>query len=146
MITEFQHFQEVPLFQDRICINGRHVFSLALTKVLPLMKCLIKWLKSQISKQESNIWLVNFKILQMILMFQAIVASKADTHIPNINTDEKINPNTQIHLFLCISLIWKIPTLFRQTFQWWQNNTQWPIFFVTLFITNMKFFFVTLYL
>ena len=69
----------------------------------------------KISKN-NNIWLVNFKKLQGIPLFQAVSASKANTFIPNLATDDKIFSNKQIYLFLCINLIWKRPTLIFQTF------------------------------
>ena len=45
----------------------------------------------------------DFKILQVIPLFQAVATSKADTVFQNLFTDDKITPNKCIYLFFYIS-------------------------------------------
>ena len=42
--------------------------------------------------QENNIWLVNYKTLKKIPLFQSIATSKADNLIQYINTANQITP------------------------------------------------------
>ena len=65
-----------------------------------MVTCFIGWLKWWISKKENKIWLVNIRILQGIYLFQAVAASKFDTLLSNLATDDQIIPNKRFSLFL----------------------------------------------